>query len=64
MSYKIRSMRTNVPGDAVINVGTARDALKKLEEIKNRYRMQAGTQIFANNILISEEELIRRAQKE
>jgi hypothetical protein len=64
MGYKILGAGIHVPANTVLHTGTARDALKKLQDMKNRCRSDKGIQIYANGVVISEEDLNRRAHDE
>ncbi len=64
MSYKIKGAGPYVPANTVLNTGTARDAFHKLQDMKKRCRSNAGIEVYANGVVISEDELKQRAERE
>jgi hypothetical protein len=65
MGYKIQGKGPEVLGGTItLFSGTATDALKKLETIKNRCRCNGSVVIYDNAIVISEDELNLNAKGE
>lgn len=64
MSYKISGSSPNIPDGAVLLTGTAIDALKKLRSMKTRCSPNGNVHVYANGVLISEDELHLEADYE
>jgi len=64
MGYKIVGSGPHLPEVPALFTGTARDALKKLEDMKHRCHPHGRAFIYFNSATISEEELNQRTQEE